>query len=36
LKGLGVLLWEGSTLEVERDFLENFMEEGEVRSMNKY
>jgi CRP/FNR family transcriptional regulator len=34
LKGLGVLLWEGSNLEVEKDFLENFMEEFEVRSIH--
>jgi CRP-like cAMP-binding protein len=36
LKGLGVLLWEGNTLTVEKDFLENFMEAGEIRSINKY
>ena len=36
LKGLGVLLWEGNTLSVDKDFLENFMEEGEIRSINKY
>jgi CRP-like cAMP-binding protein len=35
LKGLGVLLWEGNTLSVDKDFLENFMEEGEIRSINK-
>jgi CRP-like cAMP-binding protein len=35
LKGLGVLLWEGNTLRVDKDFLENFMEEGELRSINK-
>ena len=33
LKGLGVLLWEGNTLRVETDFLENFMEAGEIRSI---
>ncbi len=36
LKGLGVLLWEGNTLTVDKDFLENFMETGEIRSTNKY
>ena len=36
LKGLGVLLWEGNTLTVDKDFLENFMEAGEIRSINKY
>jgi CRP/FNR family transcriptional regulator len=35
LKGLGVLLWEGNTLSVDQDFLENFMEAGEIRSINK-
>jgi CRP/FNR family transcriptional regulator len=36
LKGLGVLLWEGNTLSVDKDFLENFMEESEIRSINKF
>ena len=35
LKGLGVLLWEGNTLTVDKDFLENFMEAGEIRSIHK-
>ncbi len=35
LKGLGVLLWEGNTLRIDKDFLENFMEAGEIRSINK-
>lgn len=28
LKGLGVISWEGGTLTVKRDYLENFMEEA--------
>jgi len=31
LKGLGVLLWEGNTLKVDREYLENFMETGQFR-----
>lgn len=31
LKGLGVLLWEGNTLKVDRDYLENFMDVAETR-----
>jgi CRP/FNR family transcriptional regulator len=32
LKALGVILWEGSTLEVDRDFLENFLDGSEIRT----
>lgn len=29
LRGLGVISWEGGTLTVKKDYLENFMEDGE-------
>lgn len=31
LKGLGVLLWEGNTLSVEKEYLENFLEASQFR-----